>query len=80
MKTARKIESIFWSIPTLFIAVLIAYMISLIALTVISDEPVMAIRQFIVGRFYNPAVQGICGAGYTVHIYRALHVFYVCRE
>ena len=48
MKTARKIES-FFGVFRVIIAVLIAYMISLIALTVISDEPVMAIRQFIVG-------------------------------
>ena len=50
MKTARKIES-FFGVFRVIIAVLIAYMISLIALTVISDEPVMAIRQFIVGPF-----------------------------
>ena len=39
MKTARKIES-FFGVFRVIIAVLIAYMISLIALTVISDEPV----------------------------------------
>ena len=43
MKTARKIES-FFGVFRVIIAVLIAYMISLTALTEISDQPVMAIR------------------------------------
>lgn len=53
MKEARKIEAVF-EVVRIVASLLIAYVVALLVLYFVSDEPVYVIRQFVLGPFSSP--------------------------